>query len=98
MRGIGSKNANTETSEAKMTSPTKIFPKRRNENEMILVNSETSSKMPTYKLSGFREKYRPRYCFSPKVCRLITWVATSETRASASVTFKSVEALRKKGI
>src|SRR5256714_11310646 len=92
--GIGRRKANRAEIDASITSPTKILPKRRNENEIIFVNSDTSSKSPMNKLNGLSEIYRVIYSLIPRVRILIECVAIMDTNASASVTFKSVDALR----
>ena len=46
---IGIRNAITVIN----TSPAKIFPKRRKENEMIFDNSEMISRIPTKNMIGF---------------------------------------------
>lgn len=92
-KGRGKRKAETAVNEASITPPTKIFPKRRKEKEIILVNSEINSSSPINKLKGLNDKNRLIYSLNPSVLILIVCVATMEISARASVTLRSVDAL-----
>src|SRR5688572_29665234 len=96
-KGRGKRKALTAVSDASITPPTKMLPKRRKEKEMILVNSEISSRSPIKSLKGLKEKNLLMYSLKPRVLILIECVATIETSASASVKLRSVDGLRSKG-
>ena len=87
----------SDASDASITSPTKILPKRRKEKEIILVNSEISSKSPIKRLKGLKEKKRLRYSLIPSVLILIVCVAAIEIKAKARVALRSVDMLLIRG-
>lgn len=81
------------------TSPAKTFPKSLNEKEIIFATSLTSSKIPTKNFIGELKliNFFP-YLIIPKAIIPKTWVAKTETIASAKVVFKSLFVDLSKGI
>jgi hypothetical protein len=77
---------------SRRTSPAKIFPNRRNVNEIIFENSDISSRIPTKlpigSLNGFM-KNLPPYPFSPSIEKPKIWHAMTEIAARANVMFTS---------
>src|SRR6185369_8328704 len=96
-KGRGKRKAETADNDASITPPTKILPKRRKENEIILVNSEINSSSPMNRLKGLNDKNLLMYSLNPSVRILIECVAIIETRARARVKLRSVEGLRING-
>ena len=92
--GYRAKNPVTMSS----TSPANMLPNSRNENDIILANSETNSSMPTKNSIGpFSEKNFDRCALTPSVAIPDICIRKTMTVARASVTFKSDAADRKTG-
>ena len=76
-----------------------MFPNKRNENEMILANSDTNSSRPTPKLIGLLKlKNLPRCPFQPIAAAPRMFTNSTEMIPSTIVKFKSEDGARKSGM
>ena len=80
------------------TSPAKTFPNNRNDKEIILANSEISSKIPIKKSIGPLKFINLPMCLKVPIAVIpIIFVTKTEITANAKVKFKSAAGERKSG-
>lgn len=80
------------------TSPAKMLPKRRKENDRIFAASDIISKKPRMNFMGDLKFINfPRYPKTPRNFKENIWIAKTETNARATVVFKSLFGDLKRG-
>jgi hypothetical protein len=96
--GRGMKKGARNPTITKSTSPAKIFPKRRKENEIILMNSEINSRRPTKEKMGlFKVKNFERCFLKPRAKIPRRFTLKTEITEIAIVKLRSLAGDRKKG-
>src|SRR3990172_650359 len=97
--GSGTKYGIKKPTIISSTSPANTFPKRRKENEIILMNSEINSSMPTNeKIGFFMVKNFEKCFFAPRASAPKRFTPKTDMVAKARVKLRSAAGERKRGI